>query len=63
LIVYLYRSGFARFCHHPYNIDDLNDEVAHFTNVAINKNADNYNEKVIYQNYNIYNIAWRKMVS
>lgn len=44
LTVWLYREGFARFTHERYsnNIDDMSAITAHLTNVAIQKNCENY---------------------
>jgi len=44
LVVYLYRSGFARFSGARYNLKSA-DLAIHLTNVAIQKNQDNYDEK------------------
>jgi len=48
LTIYLYRTGFARFTHHRYstNVDDISNTYVHLTNVAIQKNSDNYDEKI-----------------
>jgi tubulin polyglutamylase TTLL9 len=55
LTVYLYKTGFARFCHSRYsnspdeitnNCKIFDSTVVHLTNVAIQKTADNYDEKV-----------------
>jgi tubulin polyglutamylase TTLL9 len=40
LVVYLYRSGFARFTHHRYTLEDITDTFIHLTNVAIQKHSD-----------------------
>ena len=47
LTVYLYRTGFARFTHHKFstNMEDVGNNYIHLTNVAIQKNSDNYDEK------------------
>lgn len=52
LIIYLYRSGFARFTHYRYDANDISNSgnkiklflVSHLTNVAIQKCSDNYDE-------------------
>lgn len=44
LKVYQYRRGFARFANTRYT-SDLSDLYKHLTNVAIQKNADNYDER------------------
>jgi tubulin polyglutamylase TTLL9 len=46
LTVYLYRTGFARFTHHRYStsVEDLGNNLVHLTNVAIQKNSDNYDK-------------------
>ena len=48
LTVWLYRSGFARFTHQRYSnkIDEITNTFMHLTNVAIQKPADNYDEKL-----------------
>ena len=48
LTVYLYREGFGRFTHNRYsnNAEDLSNTFMHLTNVAIQKTADNYDEKL-----------------
>ncbi|EGR31891.1 tubulin-tyrosine ligase family protein, putative [Ichthyophthirius multifiliis] len=46
LTIYLYRTGFARFTHHRYDLDDINNVYVHLTNVAIQKNSDNYDKKL-----------------
>ncbi|EGR30323.1 tubulin-tyrosine ligase family protein, putative [Ichthyophthirius multifiliis] len=46
LTVYLYRTGFARFTHHRYDLEDINNVYVHLTNVAIQKNSENYDEKL-----------------
>jgi len=45
LKVWLSSLGFARFCNEKYSseISDLNNMMAHLTNVAVQKNADDYN--------------------
>jgi len=47
LTVYLYKTGFARFTHHRYtnNLEDVSNNLVHLTNVAVQKNSDNYDEK------------------
>jgi tubulin polyglutamylase TTLL9 len=37
LVVYLYRSGFARFCHHRFTMKDVDNTFIHVTNVAVQK--------------------------
>ena len=44
LTIYIYRSGFGRFTHARYEIHDLNGLDAHLTNVAVQKNCENYDE-------------------
>ncbi len=44
LTVYLYRSGFARFTHVRYDETKITQSEMHLTNVAIQKNSDNYDE-------------------
>lgn len=39
LIIYLNRSGFARFTHAKYDLSDLKNVEGHLTNVAIQKNS------------------------
>jgi len=48
LTVYLYRSGFGRFTHHRYStkIEDIQNTMMHLTNVAIQKTADNYDDRL-----------------
>ena len=48
LQVYLARSGFARFTHQKYShkIDEIQNTFMHLTNVAIQKTADNYDERL-----------------
>ena len=48
LTVYLYRSGFGRFTHHRYSnkIDDIQNTMMHLTNVAIQKTAENYDDRL-----------------
>jgi len=45
LTVYMYRSGFARFSHSRFSMDDIANSQVHLTNVAIQKQNDNYDEK------------------
>jgi len=47
LVVYMYRSGFARFSHARFsmNTEDLSDAMIHLTNVAVQKHNENYDEK------------------
>merc|ERR1719253_2499146 len=47
LVVYMYRSGFARFSHTRFsmNSEDLSNAMVHLTNVAVQKQSDNYDEK------------------
>lgn len=45
LVIYLNRSGFARFTHSKYDISDLRNLESHLTNVAIQKQSDNYDEE------------------
>eukprot|EP00747_Dinoflagellata_sp_TGD_P194399 gnl/TRDRNA2_/TRDRNA2_61762_c1_seq1.p1 gnl/TRDRNA2_/TRDRNA2_61762_c1~~gnl/TRDRNA2_/TRDRNA2_61762_c1_seq1.p1 ORF type:complete len:315 (-),score=69.05 gnl/TRDRNA2_/TRDRNA2_61762_c1_seq1:83-1027(-) len=47
LTVYLYRSGFARFSHQRFSMDnaELTNATVHLTNVAVQKHCDNYDEK------------------
>lgn len=44
LKIYTYRRGFARFTNSLYS-NDINDIFKHLTNVAIQKTADNYDER------------------
>jgi tubulin polyglutamylase TTLL9 len=57
LTVYLYRTGFARFTHHRYstNTEDLNNNLVHLTNVAVQKTSDNY-DKVIGGKWDLRNL-------
>ena len=43
----MYDVGFARFCNEKYTADiaELDNMMIHLTNVAIQKNSDEYNEK------------------
>ena len=43
LVVWLYRTGFGRFTHAPFNLSDTSNMHVHLTNVAIQKTAENYN--------------------
>ncbi|KAG5481007.1 hypothetical protein LSCM1_06682 [Leishmania martiniquensis] len=42
LTVWLHRSGFARFCHHRYSLDDIDNTYIHVTNVAVQKTYPKY---------------------
>jgi tubulin polyglutamylase TTLL9 len=42
--VHVYRRGFARFANSRYS-NDINDIFKHLTNVAIQKTAENYDER------------------
>eukprot|EP00397_Hematodinium_sp_SG-2012_P032465 GEMP01034568.1.p1 GENE.GEMP01034568.1~~GEMP01034568.1.p1 ORF type:complete len:360 (+),score=74.08 GEMP01034568.1:338-1417(+) len=44
---YLYQNGFCRFCHEQYTTDiaEFDNVFIHLTNIAIQKNADDYNTK------------------
>lgn len=42
LTVYLNRSGFARFTHYRYEENKISDAAIHLTNVAVQKQTDNY---------------------
>ena len=42
LTVWLYRSGFARFCHHRFSMKDIENTFIHVTNVAVQKTNPNY---------------------
>ncbi|KAL4462148.1 hypothetical protein ABPG72_010464 [Tetrahymena utriculariae] len=46
LTIYLYRTGFARFTHHRYDLEDISNAYVHLTNVAIQKTSENYDEKL-----------------
>lgn len=48
LTIYLYRTGFARFTHMRFstNIEDINNNLVHLTNVAVQKNSDNYDKDI-----------------
>ena len=45
--VYIYRRGFARFTNARYSsrMEDIYDDFMHLTNVAIQKTAENYDER------------------
>lgn len=45
LVVYMYRSGFARFSHVKFSMDDIADAMVHLTNVAVQKHNEHYDEK------------------
>eukprot|EP00929_Paragymnodinium_shiwhaense_P061318 TRINITY_DN30618_c0_g1_i1.p1 TRINITY_DN30618_c0_g1~~TRINITY_DN30618_c0_g1_i1.p1 ORF type:complete len:472 (+),score=111.48 TRINITY_DN30618_c0_g1_i1:211-1626(+) len=45
LIVYMYRSGFARFSHSRFTMNDISDAMVHLTNVAVQKQSENYDDK------------------
>lgn len=47
LKVYLYRRGFARFTNSRYSSDtqDIYDDFMHLTNVAVQKTAENYDDR------------------
>lgn len=42
LVVWLHRTGFARFCHHRYSLDDIDNTYIHVTNVAVQKTYPKY---------------------
>lgn len=44
LTIYLYRTGFGRFTHYRYDSININDLEGHLTNVAVQKNSDNYDD-------------------
>jgi tubulin polyglutamylase TTLL9 len=48
LTVYLYRDGFGRFTHQRYStsVEEISNTFMHLTNVAIQKTAENYDEKL-----------------
>jgi len=48
LTAYLYRTGFGRFTHHRYttNIEDIQNNYVHLTNVAIQKTSENYDDRL-----------------
>lgn len=39
LTVYIYRSGFGRFTHMRYELQDITALESHLTNVAVQKNS------------------------
>mmetsp|Transcript_95831 Transcript_95831/g.293072 ORF Transcript_95831/g.293072 Transcript_95831/m.293072 type:complete len:446 (-) Transcript_95831:9-1346(-) len=45
LVVYMYRSGFARFSHSRFSMDSISDPMVHLTNVAVQKHSEHYDEK------------------
>jgi len=47
LTIYLYREGFGRFTHTAYSnkAADMQNTQMHLTNVAIQKSAENYDDK------------------
>ena len=45
LTIYLYRSGFGRFTHYRYDANDIYNQEMHLTNVAVQKQSDNYDEE------------------
>lgn len=42
LLIYLYRSGFGRFTHYRYDVSDIYNTEMHLTNVAVQKQSENY---------------------
>lgn len=46
MTLYLYRTGFARFTHHRYTQDDIQNQHVHLTNVAVQKTSENYDSKI-----------------
>lgn len=42
LVVWLHRTGFARFCHHRYSLEDIDNTFIHVTNVAVQKTNPKY---------------------
>lgn len=42
LQAWLYRGAFARFCHHRFNLDDIENTFIHVTNVAVQKTNPKY---------------------
>ena len=46
LTVWLYRSGFARFCHHRFSLKDTDQTYIHVTNVAVQKTNPKYSSTV-----------------
>ncbi|DAZ94517.1 TPA: hypothetical protein N0F65_011870 [Lagenidium giganteum] len=47
LQAFVYREGFARFCNVKYSsdVDDMDNPFVHLTNVAVQKNNEDYNSK------------------
>lgn len=45
LTVHIYRSGFGRFTHMRYDSQDTTALQSHLTNVAVQKNSENYDEE------------------
>ncbi|KAF4663913.1 putative tubulin polyglutamylase ttll1, partial [Perkinsus chesapeaki] len=45
LRAYQYRRGFCRFCNETYDTTETDNMFIHLTNVAIQKNSDDYNEE------------------
>jgi tubulin polyglutamylase TTLL9 len=45
LTVWLYRSGFARFCHHRFTMKDVDNTFIHVTNTAVQKTNPKYDNK------------------
>ncbi len=46
LTVWLYRGGFARFCHHRFSLKDIDQTYIHVTNVAVQKTNPKYQNNV-----------------
>ena len=42
LTVWLHRTGFARFCHHRFNLKDIDNTFIHVSNVAVQKTNPKY---------------------
>lgn len=42
LVVWLHRTGFARFCHHRFSLDDIENTFIHVTNTAVQKTNPKY---------------------
>lgn len=42
LVVWLHRTGFARFCHHRFSLDDIDNTFIHVTNTAVQKTNPKY---------------------
>ncbi|CCW61223.1 unnamed protein product [Phytomonas sp. EM1] len=42
LIVWLHRTGFARFCYHRFSLEDIDNTFIHVTNVAVQKTNPRY---------------------